>query len=399
MSLDLFACHAVKAAFLGGDLDSDTAQVLSLLPKSKQESALRQLKALPDLVTGVQLLRSIETQSLDLTKTEFDCSKCKTCLHLSDNANVYIEPIGAFQKGRCLFSLCAQHGAQDEAILNQRTVLSSLSEEPAAGPSLDEAPQRAHQQESATSPGSELPLTDEPEISAVQAQFELVEPDVGEADHSDDHYDQRVDELTSERVAAAQSSEPMQLAQTASVPPLSQIEAPTSELPPRPSDPANSYIEQVRNAWWRDALSYRVAESGSNAEMQGFLNACFASGFTIPCRPNESPVTLFLDIVQEKQGFLPTLVQDAIAALPLEVINAFLIMFGVDLTDTGKVTVKLLSAHTLEALVEIANELNVESTDSICDAYDAGPQAFAKAIFDAVGEEEMAGYIPPSLRL
>ena len=52
MSLDLFACHAVKSALLGGDLDVEAAQVLCLLPKTKQESALRQLKALPEMVTG-----------------------------------------------------------------------------------------------------------------------------------------------------------------------------------------------------------------------------------------------------------------------------------------------------------------------------------------------------------
>ena len=116
------------------------------------------------------------------------------------------------------------------------------------------------------------------------------------------------------------------------------------------------------------------------------------------CRPDDTPVTLFLDIVQGKQGFLPKLVQDAIESLPLDVIQAFLVMFGVDLADTGTVSVKLLCAHTLDELATIADELQVPDTDEVCDAYDAGHEAFAQAIFDAVGEKGLIGYIPQSLR-
>ena len=391
MSLDLYACHAVKSALLGGDLEVDAAQVLCLLPKTKQESTLRQLKALPEMVTGLQLLRSIESRSLDLSKAQFKRTNCASCLHYTDNANVHVESIGALQPGKCLFSLCAQHDANDPELLSQRNVIQT--------PTCEFETSTAHADKSVTDDSILASDADQPP-SSEQAQFDLSDPDPGEVDRSDDLYDQRHYEqkTAAEAVDIEQEPLPMHLAEaTTQVEFTTNVDSePVACSAPQAQTP--SYIEVVRDKWWRDALGYRVVESGSSAEMQGFLNACFASGYTMQCRPDDTPVTLFLDIVQGKQGFLPKLVQDAIESLPLDVIQAFLVMFGVDLADTGTVSVKLLCAHTLDELATIADELQVPDTDEVCDAYDAGHEAFAQAIFDAVGEKGLIGYIPQSLR-
>nr|WP_158386813.1 hypothetical protein [Comamonas testosteroni] len=391
MSIDLFACHAVKSALLEGDLENGAAQVLCLLPQSKQESALRQLKALPEMVTGIQLLRSIDSRALDLSKAQFDRTNCASCLHNTDNASVHVESIGQLQPGKCLFSLCAQHDANDESLLNQRTVLQStlLDSDVTDGPvpkSLADDP--TMDSNAAQAIGSE------------QTQLYLSEPDVGEVDSSDELYDQRAQGQPMSTEAVETEQDPLHIPSADAATQAASVANAAEELVSQhaPDLLPTSYIDVVKNAWWRDALVYRVAESGSVAEMQGFLNACFASGYTMQSRPEDTPVTLFLDIVQAKQGFLPTLVRDAIKSLPLDVIQAFLIMFDVDLSDTGTVSVKLLSAHALDDLETIADELQVPESDAVCDAYDAGPEAFAQAIFDAVGEQGMIGYIPHSLR-
>ena len=68
MSIDLYACHAVKSATLQGDLDPDAALVLSMLPQSMQESSLRRLRTLPTLITSSQILTSLESVSLPLSR-------------------------------------------------------------------------------------------------------------------------------------------------------------------------------------------------------------------------------------------------------------------------------------------------------------------------------------------
>ena len=344
------------------------------------------------MVTGIQLLRSIDSRSLDLSKAQFSRSNCASCLHNTDNANIHVASIGAFQAGKCLFSLCAQHDANDAELLGQRTVIQIANEESEV-PVIQAIEPATNETDLA--PDVDLPSDTE------QAQFYLGEPDAGEVDTSDDLYDQRAYEQATQTEAVDMEPEPLQMppAEAATTDDISIAnDAIEDDARPAPVNQTPSYIEVVKNAWWRDALVHRVAESGSIAEMQGFLNACFASGYTIQSRPGDTPVTLFLDIVQAKQGFLPKLVQDAIASLPLDVIHSFLIMFGVNLADTGTVSIKLLCAHTLDELATIADELQVPDTDEVCDAYANGSEAFAHAIFGVVGERGLSGYIPHSIR-
>ena len=394
MSVDLFACHAVKNAALQGDMDMDSALILSLMPKANQESALRQMLQLPELVTPVQLLKSIESRSLDLSKAKFDRSNCKSCLHNTANANAYIGAIGEMSPGRCLYILCAQHDAQDAEILKSRTLVpkSHVDEPEPAAPVADE---QEHSMHSPTPSDERHAEHDEP--LAEQAQFDLtsIHADIGEVDHSDAQYEPQapadyIDEA--DAPSASAQAEPEIQGTSESNPVIDTVTEPV-----KPAD-TNSYIDQVRNVWWRDALTYRVAHCGTVVEMQSFLLACLATGFKMESIKGESPVTLFIDLASGQVDVLPEMVSQVILQLPLEVVGSFINTFGVDLRESGTVSLKLLQSLSLEELVEIANDLAIDSTDQICDAYDAGNEAFAQAIFNAAGPRRMAEYIPHSLR-
>ena len=374
MSIDLYACHAVKSATLQGDLDPDAALVLSMLPQSMQESSLRRLRTLPTLITSSQILTSLESVSLPLSKTDFEKSKCKSCLHNTNVANTAIASVGCFKPGLCLFALCAQHRAQDEDLLAKRTLVaeSSYAE-------VDERESQASLLDE-TSEEEPAPMQDDSEHEFTTDDFDVGEPDTsGDVADSNHSQNDQCDEASS-------SNEP---------------HAATDELSPvdLSAQITDSYIEKVREGWWRSALRNRVSNQGTHKELLDFLAACLIAGFQKPVTRNASAVEVFLDIASANpEDYLARASAELIDSLPIEIVGAFLRMFNVDLAATGCVSAKLLCAHNLDQLVAIADDLQVPESDALCDAYEDGQEAFAKAIIVALGANGLDGYVPPTLR-
>lgn len=379
MSIDLFASYAVKQAVLSGDLEPSTAQILSLLPRTIQESSLRRLASIPDAVTAIQLFKSIEHSSIDLADAKFDLSPCVNCLHYTQNASSFTGDVGTFTKNRCLFSLCAQHDAQDQALLDQRTV-------------FEFSPTGQHDMLAAQT-------TADSEFNFADVQMDIGEPvfseDMGSSTPSEPLASEPAMTDAPHQEMPEQSDESNPQAQPA----LAHENEALSAQPPETSQP-ESYIETVRNAWWRNALAHRVADQGSHRELQDFLIACLSAGHQpVQSSESESPVNLFLDIASKKpEELLAKMAADLINTLPLNVVGDFLKMFAVDLTMTGETTISLLSALSLDELVAVADELNIQTTNELMDAYEEGSKSFAHALAWEIGKEKLAIYIPHSLR-
>ena len=374
MSIDLYACHAVKSATLQGDLDPDAALVLSMLPQSMQESSLRRLRTLPTLITSSQILTSLESVSLPLAKSDFEKSKCKSCLHNTNVANTAIASVGCFKPGLCLFALCAQHRAQDEDLLAKRTLVAESS--------FTETEEQDSQASLLVESSEEIPAHLQ---ASSESDFMSEDIDAGEPDWSHDvapsnhSQNDRCDEASS-------SDEP---------------QPSTDEFCPvdLPAQIPNSYIEKVREGWWRSALRNRVSNQGTHKELLDFLAACLIAGYQKPAIGKASAVEVFLDIASANpDDYLARASAELIDSLPIEIVGAFLRMFNVDLAATGCVSAKLLCAHNLDQLVAIADDLQVPDSDALCDAYEDGQEAFAKAIIVALGANGLDGYVPPTLR-
>ncbi|MEQ6436306.1 hypothetical protein V8Z74_14930 [Comamonas sp. w2-DMI] len=396
MSIDSFACHAVRAAVLDGDLDSSAGQLLSLLPKSTQETTLSRLMKLSEAPTGKQLMGSLNAMSIDLTKTTFAKSECNSCLHNSNIANRFCGDVGEFKPNHCLFPLCAQHGAKDPEILSQRTIVPHEKEQSPSA--VQDAPDAT---------GHPNPDADSKDIALVpvegmtvafdfekEAQMDLGEPDHTEPDHSD-------------AVPGLQGSPELHAANLdndANLPPdrpNTGIEEPAqSATSPEPQAMVMNYVDEVRNAWWRNALKVRVADQGTHREFLDFLISCFTAGFKPLSSDHEQSAPDYFYAFAQPDGarHLAPLVASMIDALPLEMVGEFLQVFNVDLTESGSISVKLLAALELDELAHIADELNVPDTDELCNAYQGGSASFAQALVDTVGSKVLSTYIPPSLR-
>lgn len=373
MSLDRFACHAVHAAVLQGDVDADVGLVLSFLPKTMQESAVSQLKLLTSAATPTQVVNAVESKSVNLAKADFDKSRCRNCLHNSSVANSFVNADHEFKPHLCLFALCAQHDALDDTLLNQRTVVE------------DGIDVGIGEQEAPASVEDEAFLNDQMDIGIPDLVDEgtCTPPAAQELPfgHEGEH-DVTGNPSPTSKTDCTQSETACEAEPTADAPVVQ----------------AESYIDVVRNSWWRSALKTQLLDTNDSKGAQRFLIACLATQ-SVKNVLSDTPAKLFSELLSaDGDNTLVSIVELVIDELPLDIVQSFLQEMKVDLTQSGRISLKVLSALDLNELTVVADDFNVPTTVELCDAYDGGAEAFAQAIAQAIGQENLARYVPPSLR-
>lgn len=351
MSLDQFATFEVKQAVINGDLDADSALVLSVLPYSDQRNAVSKLVTIQQAVNCDQLQKSIEMRSVDLSRSTFDKSACASCLHNTQVAN---ERCGTkFKPNLCTFTLCAQYSAADPQLLAQRTIIATAAE-------------------ITTVIAADHPLDSPQEVLDAYSD----DADVGEADHSDDQFPQ-LSYLDAEDAEEAH--------------------APTDLVKQSQSDA--EYVLYVQNAWWRSALEHHVL-SGRGEDMQDFICSQALANRQIQGELGITAVQLLRAFRQPNEAIevLAQVVKHVVAACSLEDVRSYLSEYCVDLSITGSTSTRLLGSLNLAELEKIADELQVPASDALVVAYSQGSKSFANALYVAVGNEVFESFVVPSLR-
>ncbi|QXW20167.1 hypothetical protein KXJ72_17860 (plasmid) [Comamonas aquatica] len=308
------------------------------------------------------------TKAVNLSKADFDKSNCRNCLHNSSVANTHLKNHEIELKPHhCLFALCAQHDALDEELLSQRTVVDECD---------------------SIHPASEsVSVIDEKDL------FNNAQMDLGVPDTDDGSFCQAP---LSKEAGQTEAFEPQTVSITGadnSAP----IDAHHSESA-KPEAKAESYLDVVRNAWWRDALKHRVIEQGTPKETLNFVVACLATN-SVKDVLSGSPEMLFNELCSsDGDNTVASLAAMFVDELTLENVRHFLKSLNVDLTLTGCISKKVLCELTQGELSLIADHFSLPETDELCDAYADGVESFANAIAEAVGMDSLADYIPPSLR-
>jgi hypothetical protein len=388
MNLHRFATPSVHHAVLTGDLESDAAIVLSALPMAMQEQALARIKTQSDSPSASQLVSTLDHMSVNLSKAEFDTTPCKSCLHHTDNAKRLLG--FDFKPNHCLYALCAQRDAMAKDLLSRRTVLKAEDLEPSQHAIADEAPQLSDDMEMFPDPMMDVgvPVEATGSVELDQAQDpQAIEQHTFEVDTA----------MPLSEGIADPVSDGAQASLDVAVNDQPQAKLADSD---GKEESSPSYVELVREKWWRNALKCRLAENASKQDMQSFLLACLGTGH-YPSHPflQDSPVALFGTInTAGYEDALGPMVAMLIDEIPLTVVRGFLKLLQVNLLDTGRVTSKLMSHLGIDELGSIADELEVPNTEAICDAYDAGPHEFAEAICSFIGEDRLNSFVPPSLR-
>lgn len=378
MSLDAYGSFELKQAVVEGDIEHPTASVLCALPHELQITAISNLRTIAETPTAEQVLAGVEAVAFDLSKARFDRTPCADCLH--NTAIAKVECSVAFKPDLCLFKDCADAGARNTELLQKRQLNKFAAIEDNTLSQLPSA--KAEQFELVGVSDGELQSDSTVVLSAETASQPLVDPEVDEQD------------LWKDMEPALTHAEELDRADSVRAADESLDDA-FDEV----TDRDEQYIETARNAWWRASLKHAILASQDDVLMSDFL--CSASFVPASESAKSSAVSYFRLLRDERKTMetLSVLVEQKIEALPLNVVKDFLAELQFDICSIGGSSIRLLAALSLEELEVVADEFEVPSTDALIQAYSQGPEQFAKALHDAIGEDALSCYAPPSLRV